>query len=227
MAINSAAQANRADELGPIYKTLPWVQDTVAQKTWDRWAINYRDVVVVDAFSRPVAKDNLTQHDLGIPVNRAALVGALVRAATPVDSDKDQLPDDWEIGWFGSLAADPNADPDGDGASNLTEFIFATNPVDPKLHPAFLPFIAKTSGKPALSVVFRRFVGGAADFMVETSADAVTWTTASSDLLRPVMAPLYDGFGGAQVRFQQTTTAGARPAGFIRVRPVAKLPAKP
>ena len=36
--------------------------------------------------------------------------------------------DGWELRFFGSLGHDPNADPDGDGISNLQESQFGLNP---------------------------------------------------------------------------------------------------
>lgn len=44
--------------------------------------------------------------------------------------DTNNLPDPWEIAWFGSPGQDPNADPDGDGASTLSEYWAGTNPTD-------------------------------------------------------------------------------------------------
>lgn len=44
------------------------------------------------------------------------------------DSDGDQLPDNWEIENFGSIGVDAGADPDGDGVSNLNEYIVGSNP---------------------------------------------------------------------------------------------------
>jgi hypothetical protein len=44
------------------------------------------------------------------------------------DQDGDGLPDDWEIQYFGSTAASPGSDADGDGATNLMEFLADTNP---------------------------------------------------------------------------------------------------
>src|SRR5258708_3748384 len=44
------------------------------------------------------------------------------------------LPDEWVIRYFGSLNAPhsgPNDDPDGDGATNLQEYVAGTNPLDP------------------------------------------------------------------------------------------------
>jgi len=48
------------------------------------------------------------------------------------DADADGLPDVWEMEYFGNATqATPNADPDGDDADNLTEFIAGTQPLDP------------------------------------------------------------------------------------------------
>jgi hypothetical protein len=48
------------------------------------------------------------------------------------DTDGDGLPDDWEQQYFGSATgASPDADSDGDGASNSAEFMAGTNPLDP------------------------------------------------------------------------------------------------
>ena len=53
---------------------------------------------------------------------------------SPGDSDGDGLPDAWEIQYFGSIndpRATPNADPDGDGFTNLQEYLAGTDPKDP------------------------------------------------------------------------------------------------
>jgi hypothetical protein len=50
----------------------------------------------------------------------------LVFLAAPsanADSDNDGLPDAWEIGVFGSLANDGSGDADGDGMTNLAEYL--------------------------------------------------------------------------------------------------------
>lgn len=45
-----------------------------------------------------------------------------------IDSDGDGLPDSWEIANFGNLAQNALGDFDGDGVSNLDEFLQSTNP---------------------------------------------------------------------------------------------------
>jgi probable HAF family extracellular repeat protein len=46
------------------------------------------------------------------------------------DSDLNGLPDDWEKFYFGQTGVDPNADPDGDGFTNIQEFQNGTDPTD-------------------------------------------------------------------------------------------------
>lgn len=43
-------------------------------------------------------------------------------------TDTNGLPDAWEILYFGIAGQDPNADPDGDGRTNLQEYLLGTNP---------------------------------------------------------------------------------------------------
>jgi subtilisin family serine protease len=60
------------------------------------------------------------------------LSGGVLNLARVVDSDANGLPDWWEQLYFGHLTGtDPNADPDGDGASNLAEWRAGTDPTSP------------------------------------------------------------------------------------------------
>jgi glucose/arabinose dehydrogenase len=60
-----------------------------------------------------------------------ATAGAIYRIIWK-DSDGDGLPDDWEQQYFGSVTgAAPGDDPDGDGFSNLEEFLAGTDPTNP------------------------------------------------------------------------------------------------
>ncbi len=204
---------------------LPWLQDTTQQKVWDRWGITYRDVMILDAFNRPIAPNyNLTVHDLGVATNYATLRKTLLSIATPADSDKDGLPDDWEMYWFGSLAPTPDGDDDHDGFDNRTELAFGSNPSDPASRPVAYALRPRVAGQPILAATFHRFSGGTVNFVVETSPDLVAWSADPTQILRVGnVRNSFDGTGGADVRFQLTPKAAANPAGFIRIRPVVKV----
>ncbi len=50
--------------------------------------------------------------------------------APGTDGDHDGLPDAWEIQYLGGTTATPNADADGDGQSNLQEYLAGTDPTN-------------------------------------------------------------------------------------------------
>ena len=62
-------------------RDLPLTQDTVAENVWVEWAVDYRDVVVLDVDNIPVAVYNLTTHDLANPTYYAELKQILKDAA--------------------------------------------------------------------------------------------------------------------------------------------------
>jgi len=62
-------------------RDLAWLQETDAQNVWGEWAIEYRDVVIVGADSRPVDVYNLTDNDLGDDANYQALLQLFTEAA--------------------------------------------------------------------------------------------------------------------------------------------------
>lgn len=61
-------------------RTPPWLQDVTTSSVWTLWAVEYRDVVIVDA--QGIKRDvfNLTTNDLADPANRATLKQKLMGA---------------------------------------------------------------------------------------------------------------------------------------------------
>jgi hypothetical protein len=113
------------------------------------------------------------------------------------DEALDGLPDDWQSGYWGSDTdkwPDPKADSDGDGATNLEEFLAGTNPLDAAsvlrtsisatpqgsfLHWNAQPgFIYQVQSKAELSLDWAdvgapRFAAGAADsILIERTGDS-------------------------------------------------------
>jgi uncharacterized repeat protein (TIGR01451 family) len=72
--------------------------------------------------------------DNSAPANIATSTVRVICATGAFDGNGDGLPDGWQIKYFGAVnapAAAPNADPDGDGISNLQEFLMGTDPTLP------------------------------------------------------------------------------------------------
>lgn len=65
--------------------------------------------------------------------SRSALSAVIQARTWGSDDNLDGLPDDWQIGYWGAIPklwADPRADDDLDGATNLQEFLAGTSPKD-------------------------------------------------------------------------------------------------
>jgi hypothetical protein len=64
------------------------------------------------------------------------------------DSDSDLMPDWWEVKYFGDLDETADADPDGDGYTNLQEYASGTNPMvkDPPWYVKNWYYIAAIAG---------------------------------------------------------------------------------
>ena len=81
LGVNGVGQEN-GNATACAGRVIPWIQDVVTANVWALWAVNYRDVVILDAQNEPIAVYNLTVNDLQIPANYAALLNLLVQAAS-------------------------------------------------------------------------------------------------------------------------------------------------
>lgn len=204
-------------------RTLPWLQDTQGQNVWEEWAVIWRDVVILDTQNNVRGIYNLTEHDLGIPANRAALKKMLLDAAALTDADGDGLADDWETAHFGSLLAYPTDDADGDTKDSFSEFAFATNPKDPKSNAAARSRIVTRNGKTFFEATFRQRAGWFVDYVPEASPDLIHWTPQLEDQL--ILTPpknLFDGTGAMEVTYSLPLSGASQNRQFLRIKAVPR-----
>ncbi|MHC1768284.1 MAG: choice-of-anchor J domain-containing protein [Verrucomicrobiia bacterium] len=106
----------------------------------------------------------------------------LVTASTPavfqgdytfVDENQNEISDVWEIEYFGSAASEHpgTTDSDGDGSSDLAEFLSGTDPIDPKSN---LQLLSPSMGNASFKLTWGVTPGR--NYRVFTSTNAVSWT---------------------------------------------------
>lgn len=101
---------------------------------------------------------------------------AITVSAALVDADEDGLPDAWESSY--SLT-DPNADADGDGQSNLAEYLAGSNPSSPSS--ALKIASAVRSSASQFDLTWPAIAGKL--YRVSTSSDLATWTALAPSIL--------------------------------------------
>lgn len=99
-------------------------------------------------------------------------------SSTSSDSDGNQLPDAWELLFFGSIGVNPQADPDRDGFTNLQEYAGGSDPTDPLSKPVVsepvptrLRVELNLDGTPRVEWEYPSSAAGRIQFGLESAAD--------------------------------------------------------
>ncbi len=184
--------------------------------------VNYRLEVPMDSGTapdlyKPTALRPFFQYRLKVVIGQSVYVpiemaGDFARIGNPgektrvdltlgVDSDGDGLPDAWEqqlIALYGGTLAGirPNDDSDGDGISNLHEYLAGTYAFDPSDG-----FALSLAGVSAGNSVLEFLALRGRNYSIQTSPDLRTWTAASFRLSSdPAQASLRNNYQATDVR---------------------------
>lgn len=200
-------------------RDLPWLQDTNKVNAQASWGAAYRDVVILDAWNRPLEPAyNLTSNDLSIEANRNALKKRLRQAAVLVDADGDRIGDDWEERFLSGLGEGPADDSDNDDDNHLMEYALGSRPDQAASLPMIDTGTMMVDGEEVSYLKFRQRLGGAGGlgYFPETSESGESWTDASQSwTINDRMNP-YDGTGTEIVTY--TKAGSIDPMALFRIR---------
>ncbi|MCF7818515.1 MAG: hypothetical protein K9M54_11605 [Kiritimatiellales bacterium] len=183
-----------------VYSSCPWADAGVAQKTaaMDFQELEADRVALAEPGHAGDGGTGLFASELRVvaigsayPIPYDAVVcpfsGTPQPAMNQLDRDGDGMTDDWEIkyGLDKYAFTDASTDLDGDGFSNLEEFLSATDPTSPDSHPANatkLRFVGmKEVPFPLVFQGVSELPDGRMVFQINTAADGKTYFLDAGD----------------------------------------------
>jgi hypothetical protein len=128
------------------------------------------------------------------------------------DANDNGILDIWEIAKFGNAdpgSNPPDADPDGDGLSNLMEFALDTNPLVRNASPLVYDFHTLADGKHLRLTVQKNPGATNLEYLVETCGALNDWSTTNTFI---------ESVNTAQLIVRDTLTTATAPRRFIHLK---------
>ena len=144
--------------------------------------------------------------------------GRTITGTNALDSDRDGMPDGWEIAFFGNLSRDGTGDYDSDGRSDFAEYSAGSSPLAGQSDTELSLHTMQVEGEEHAAITYRRpRVVEGVRYIPETSDGLGTWHGGDA-LFEVVGAPVDVGGGIDEWTLCHAEPIGDNPRAFFRLR---------
>lgn len=144
-----AYDAGFADSSKTLFTQITLLGATTAASVFDDLYVGFENPLFADANNDGIDDAWETFYGLSLATNNRdrvlagstlSVIQAYLKGMDPrgpgagelnADTNSNGLPDRWELQYFGQIGVDPNADPNGNGLTNLQDYQLGLNPVRP------------------------------------------------------------------------------------------------